>query len=271
MTVLVTGGTGLVGPRLLKRLATAGVECRALVRAGKDVPEGVERIEGDILNPDTLPAALDGVDTIIHLAALFRTRDEDEIWRVNLEGTRNLVAVAMEVVPDARFLMSSTGTVYGDGDGRPAREDDDVHPTLAYPASKIEAEKLLRESDLNWCVLRLPFIYGDQDGHLEALPALSASANRHPAEKLSVAHHIDIATAFELALTGAMDGRTVNIADDAPMTVYELAQLVGYDYPQSAEPLPNPWKGVVDVSLARSLGFQPKVATIRQAVREGLL
>ena len=269
MTVLVTGGTGLVGPRLLRRLAASGVECRALVRAGKEVPDGVERVEGDILSPKTLPAALRGVDSIIHLAALFRTRDEDEIWRVNLEGTRNLIAAARDAVPDVRFLMSSTGNVYADGDGRPGREDDDVHPILAYPASKIEAEKLLRASGLNWGILRLPFIYGDGDGHLESLPTLAA--DWHPAQKLTVAHHVDIATAFELALTGAMDGRVVNIGDDAAPTLYELAQLVGVEFRTSNEPLANPWKGVMDVTLARSLGFQPKVATIYLAVREGLL
>jgi UDP-glucose 4-epimerase len=271
MTILVTGGTGLVGPRLLKRLAASGVECRALVRPGKDVPDGVARVEGDILSPENLPAALKDVDAIIHLAALFRTPDEDEIWRVNLEGTRNLIAAAKEHAPDARFLMSSTGNVYADGVGRPAREDDEVHPTAAYPASKVEAEKLLRDSGLNWAILRLPFIYGDGDGHLEALPALSARGNRHPAGRLSVAHHIDIATAFELALTGVMDGRIVNIADDAPMTVYELARLAGADYPESQEPLPNPWQGVMDIGLARSLGFQSKVPTIYEAVRQGLL
>ncbi len=43
MTILVTGGTGLVGPRLLKRVTEAGIECRALVRPGKELPDGVER------------------------------------------------------------------------------------------------------------------------------------------------------------------------------------------------------------------------------------
>ena len=71
MTILITGGTGLIGSRLLKRFAAAGIECRALVRAGKDVPEGVERVAGDILRPDTLAAAVAGVTTVIHLAAFF--------------------------------------------------------------------------------------------------------------------------------------------------------------------------------------------------------
>jgi len=141
----------------------------------------------------------------------------------------------------------------------------------SYPASKIEAEKELRKSGLNWGILRLPFIYGDKDGHLEALPGQVASMKWHPAQKLSVVHHEDIATAFELALTGVMDGRTVNVADESPLTMYEIAQILDHAYERSAEPLTNPWKGHMDVTLARSLGFQPKVPTIYQAVREGKL
>ncbi|HEY1531113.1 MAG TPA: NAD(P)-dependent oxidoreductase [Galbitalea sp.] len=271
MTILLTGGTGLVGPRLLVRLVEAGIDVRALVRAGKDVPDGVERSEGDILSPETLPAAVDGVSAIIHLAAVFRTSDEDLVWRVNLEGTKNLIAAAQQHAPSARFLMASTSNVYNDDQARPGREDDEVSDSRAYPASKIQAEAELRASGLNWGILRLPFIYGDGDGHLEALPALAGAQNWHAAQKLGVAHHADIATAFQLALTGAMDGRTVNIADDSSVTLYELAELVGFDYAQSAEPLANPWKGVTDVSLARSLGFRPTVPTIYAAIREGLL
>jgi UDP-glucose 4-epimerase len=271
MTILITGGTGLVGPRILRRFVEAGIDSRALVRPGKELPAGVTKVEGDILSPDTLAAAVEGVTAIIHLAALFRTQDEAEIWRVNLEGTRNLIVAAQEHAPAARFLMASTSNVYDAGSSHPGREDDEVAPTLAYPASKIEAEKLLRQSGLNWGILRLPFIYGDQDGHLEAVPAQLAAMNYHPAQKLSVIHHTDIATAFELALTGVMDGRIVNIADEAPLTVFEIAQIVGVPYEPSAEPLTNPWKGHMDVTLARSLGFQPKIPTVYQAIREGKL
>jgi len=60
-------------------------------------------------------------------------------------------------------------------------------------------------------------------------------------------------------------------AVEAPLTIYEIAQIVGSAYESSAEPLTNPWKGHMDVTLARSLGFQPKVPTVYQAIREGKL
>ncbi|HLL69398.1 MAG TPA: NAD-dependent epimerase/dehydratase family protein, partial [Micromonosporaceae bacterium] len=56
-------------------------------------------------DPDTLRAAVQGVDAVVHLAALFRTRDEDAIWRANRDGTRNLIAAVKEHAPNARFVM----------------------------------------------------------------------------------------------------------------------------------------------------------------------
>ena len=70
MRILVTGGTGLVGPRLLQRFVKGGTDCPALVRPGKELPPGVAAVEGDILSPDSLTAAVEGVSAIVHLAAL---------------------------------------------------------------------------------------------------------------------------------------------------------------------------------------------------------
>lgn len=270
-TLFVTGGTGLVGSRLLPRLVKAGFECRALVRSGKTLPPGVVPIEGDILDPESFAKAIAGVSAIIHLAALLRTTDSDEIWRVNLEGTRNLIAVAKTHAPSARFIMSSTSLVYNANTPRPGREDDEVTPEMAYPASKVAAEKELRDSGLTWSILRFGFVYGEKDGHLESLPGLAPAFKLHPAAKLSLIHHQDIAAFVDLALTGALDGQTVNTVDDAPTSIYELCDLVGEPIAPSSEPLQNPWWAHVDGSLSRRLGFQPAIRTVYQAAQQGLL
>ena len=269
MSVLVTGGTGLVGSRLLKSFVEAGIETRGLVRAGKELPSGVAAVEGDILDPETLPTALDGVSDVIHLAALFRTADDDAVWRVNRDGTRNVVAAIQQHAPDARLIMASTSNVYVADLTHPATESDPTAPWAAYPASKIEAEKHLQTSGLTWSIIRLPFVYGDQDGHLEALPKMAAERGWHPARRQSMAHHADIAAAFQLALAGSVDCRVINVADESPLSIYEIAQLVGEPYPSSSEPLDNPWQGQVDASLARRLGFRPTVPSVYAAIREG--
>ncbi|WP_317043884.1 NAD(P)-dependent oxidoreductase [Hymenobacter sp. CRA2] len=208
---------------------------------------------------------------IIHLAAVFRTPDTDLIWQSNLEGTRSLLAATLAHAPAARFILTSTCHVYSPDQAHPGREDDAVAPQHAYPASKAAAENAWRASGLNGVVLRLPFVYGDGDGHLEALPRQALAHGFHPAMRMSTIHHRDVATAMQLALTGTLDGRIVNICDDAATSVYELAQLVGQTLPASAEPLLNPWYLQCDNSLARSLGFQPTVRTVQQALQESLL
>ena len=271
MKILVTGATGLVGARLLPRLADTGMECRALVRQSKDIPSGIEAIEGNLFDPASLARAVDGVSAIIHLAAVFRTQDTDLIWKSNLDGTRSLIAAAQAHVPDVRFIMSSTSNVYSRSNTHPGRETDTVEPEQAYPASKVAAEKALRESGLNWSILRFPFVYGDGDGHLEALPKHLATFGFHPANRMSTIHHRDIATAMQLALVGTFDGRIVNIADEAPTTIYELVGLVGETMAPSSEPLQNPWYLHVDASVSRNLGFRPTVRTVYQAAEEGIL
>jgi nucleoside-diphosphate-sugar epimerase len=270
-TVLVTGATGLVGSRLLPRLIAEGHTCRALVRGDQALPNGAIPARADLNDPGTLPAAVQGVDAVVHLAALFRTDDEAAIWRANLDGTRNLVDAVTAHAPDARFVMASTGNVYNQDQARPGQESDTCHPTEAYPASKLAAEALLRDSGLNWSVLRLPFVYGDGDGHLAAIPALATRFGRHPAHTYSVAHHRDIAIAVRLALSGALDGRIANVTDDAPVTVFEMARLAGEPIDGSAQPLANPWSGRMDSSLLRGLGFRPSVPTIWAAAANGIL
>lgn len=88
---------------------------------------------------------------------------------------------------------------------------------------------------------------------------------------MSLIHHRDIATAMGLGLAGAFDGRIVNIVDEAPTSVYELVNLVGETMESTSEPLVDPWQLHADGSLARTLGFQPTVRTIYQAIQEKIM
>lgn len=167
--------------------------------------------------------------------------------------------------------MASTGLVYASDLPRPARESDAATASLPYPASKVIAEQALRDSGLTWSILRFGFVYGDGDGHLQSAPGLLLDWNWHPAATLSLIHHRDIATAMLLALNGGMDGRIVNLTDDAPAAVAEIARVVGADYPESNAPLENPWAGHLDGTLARDLGFVPTVRSMYQAAQENAL
>ena len=268
--VLITGATGLVGSRLLPRLLDAGYDCVALVR-GKEVPVGVLAVEGDLFDQGQLEEAVKDVSAIIHLAAVFRSPDTDLIWKSNFEGTQNLIDAAKKMAPAAHFILASTSHVYNMDNPHPGREDDALNPQHAYPASKVAAENALRDSNLNWSVLRFPFVYGDGDGHLAELPKHVTAAKFHPAMRMSTIHHRDIYTAVNLALKSVFDSRIVNIADEVPMSLYELLKIAGVTMESSSEPLLNPWYLHSDSSLARSLGFKPSIRTVYQAVQESIL
>jgi len=270
-TLLLTGASGLVGSRLLPRLVEAGHTVRALVRGDVALPAGAAAVRGDLADPGSLRPAVEDVEAVVHLAALFRTTDEDAVWRANLDGTRNLLAAVQAYAPRARFVMTSTGNVYDADATRPARESDPCSPTQAYPASKVAAEALVRESGLTWSVLRLPFVYGEGDGHLASMAGLVSRFGLHPAHTYSVAHHRDVAQAVGMALAGTLDGRVVNVTDDAPVTVLEMTALAGSEVEGSAEPLTHPWHGRMDGTLLRELGFSPEVPTVQAAARAGIL
>lgn len=271
MKVLITGATGLVGARLLPRLVEGGHDCRAVVRQPGSVPHDVPEVIADLSDGESLAAAVSGVEAIVHLAAVFRTTDTDLIWKTNLDGTVNLIAAVQQHAPTARLIMASTAHIY-DADGtRPGREDDSADPKQAYPASKLAAENALRTSGLTWAIQRYGFVYGDGDGHLESLPAHAANARMHPAQRMSLIHHRDIATATRIALTGAWDGRIVNITDDAPTTLYELVEIGGGAMDPSSQALEHPWRLHMDGGLARRLGFKPSVRTIHHAIEQDIL
>jgi nucleoside-diphosphate-sugar epimerase len=266
MKILVTGATGLVGARLLPRLVDDGHDCRAVVRRRGLTPPNVAEVKGDLADSESLASAVSGVEAIVHLAATFRTTDTDLIWKTNLEGTRNLISAVERHAPEARFIMASTAHVYNADCTRPSREDDAAAPEHAYPASKLAAENALRRSNLTWTIQRYGFVYGDRDGHVDSLPELVARAGFHPAQRMSLIHHRDIAIATRLALSGAMDGLIVNITDEAPTSLYELVEFVGGAAEPTSKVLEHPWHLQMDGALARRLGFRPSVRTIHQAI-----
>lgn len=271
MKILLTGATGLVGARLLPRLVEDGHDCRALVRRPRSVSHDVTEVIGDLADVESLAPAVTGVEAIVHLAAMFRTPDSDLIWRINRNGTGNLIAAVQERAPDARFIMASTAHVYDAESTRPGREDDAVDPKHAYPASKLAAENALRNSGLTWTIQRYGFVYGDGDGHLETLPGHAVNAGSHPAQRMSLIHHRDVATATRLALTGAFDGRIVNITDEAPTSLYELVTIAGGAMDPSSHALEHPWHLQMDGALARQLGFRAALRTIHHAVEQQAL
>jgi UDP-glucose 4-epimerase len=159
VTILLTGATGNVGSHVLPELLRRGHRVRALVR-GRNRPAGAEITRGDLTDPAAVLAAADGVDTVIHLAAMIPPRSDehpDLAREVNVTGTANVIAACEAQPQPARLLFTSTFDVHGHTLDRtpPRRVSDPLVATDPYSAHKIECERLVSESGLDWCVLRL--------------------------------------------------------------------------------------------------------------------
>lgn len=265
MKILVTGATGKVGSRLVPRLIAKGFDIRVLVRDASKAPVGTEIAVGDLFDAASLGPAVAGIDAVIHLAALFRTfTDNEGIIKTNHDGTIALAdaAVAAGV---KRFVFTSTSNVYSPGYGHPAKEDDILNSNdpRAYSASKIAAEKELLQRDMDVRILRLAFVYGDEDPHIEEILPLLKKWNRHSGWRMQMVHHLDVAQGIQLLLQSeGLNKQIYNIADDAPVSLYELADSFGKAseiFDEQQGPLNGPFEGIMDISKLRNIGYRPLV------------
>lgn len=274
MKILVTGATGKVGSRFVPRLLSKGYDVSILVRDASKASEfaklGARIFTGDLYDTSSLLPALKGIDTVVHLAALFRTFTDDEgIVKTNREGTKGLAEAAL-AAGVTRFVFTSTSNVYGSGYRRPAREDEkvDVDDPRAYSSSKIAAEQELlslhRSKGFDVRILRLAFVYGDKDPHIAEIIPLLKRLKRHSGSRMHMVHHLDVEQALLLLLNmHGLDGEIFNVADDAPITLYELADSFGRaadTFDAEETPLKDPFEGILDVSkLRKRTGFRPLV------------
>jgi dihydroflavonol-4-reductase len=150
MKTLVTGGTGFVGANVIRALVQRGAEVRALVRPRSDTRNldslDVELVAGDLRDRGSLEAALDGCDTLYHVAAMYAlwASDPREMYASNVTGTVNLLEAAGMAGVRRVIYTSSVATVGLPKDGMPGTEDISLHPedlVSDYKRSKYLAEQ----------------------------------------------------------------------------------------------------------------------------------
>lgn len=171
MTVLVTGASGFTGFNLCRRLVRDSQPVRAIVRASSRTAGlatiGIDCRVADLAEPATLAPAFEGVSVVYHIAAAYRTEhaDTDEFRRVNVDGTRHLLELALRHGV-SRFVHCSTVGVQGQIDDPPATEEYRLQPGDHYQDSKLEGERVALEYGLKGlpvAVFRPVGIYGPGD------------------------------------------------------------------------------------------------------------
>jgi UDP-glucose 4-epimerase len=168
MKVLLTGAFGNVGESTLEALCNHGHDVRCFDLQNKKNRKIKERLRtefdfdifwGDIRNYSDVSAALDGVEAIIHLAAIIPPQTDRNLQlarEVNVGGTKHLIDAALESELKPKLVYASSIATYGHctGEGPPRKADDPQVATDAYTSHKIECEKMVKASGLRWIIMR---------------------------------------------------------------------------------------------------------------------
>jgi UDP-glucose 4-epimerase len=222
--VLVTGGRGFIGRRLVAALRADGCRIRVLTRGR---PEGPDEVCGDLADQVALDAACAGVTTVFHCAghahAFDALSDADEArhWQVNFEGTRALAEAAGRAGVRCFVFLSSVKAMGEPGDVC-IDEDWPVPPQSAYGGAKRAAEDALLAAGARYAMqvtsLRLAMVYGAGGrGNLERMAALVRRGLFPPlpetANRRSVVHVSDVVAVMRrVAADARAAGRTYIVA-----------------------------------------------------------
>jgi nucleoside-diphosphate-sugar epimerase len=174
INILVTGGSGTVGRKVLElliqhpdyKITAFDIKTRKSLRYYKTLGGKPEVVYGDIAEPDAIAAVCHRKDFVIHLAAIIPPEADakpEAARQVNAGGTGNLIQSLEKHSPKAFLLYTSSVSVYGDRLQKPEiRITDPLQPSEgdAYGMTKCEAERLIRKSSLSWSIFRLSAIMG---------------------------------------------------------------------------------------------------------------
>jgi nucleoside-diphosphate-sugar epimerase len=308
--ILVVGGAGYIGSVLVRRLLGSGQSVRVLDSLlydnGGSIAELAEEprfsfIHGDIRSPDAVAAAVDGVDAVVHLAALVGDpvckRHPDLATETNLDGARNVIRACGDAGVE-RLVFASTCSNYGlRPDERPATEEDDLHPLSLYAETKVEMEREILDADLPFTatVLRVATAFGISPRMRFDLTVSEFTRELAIGNPLEVydadtwrpyCHIADISEVIRRVLeapAGDVDGEVFNVGGDAgnhtKRSILEAAQAAidGEGEIVWSEGGADPRNYRVSFAKVRDrLGFEPShsvegsVASLVAAIRGGM-
>ena len=244
MPLIVTGGAGFIGSHLVERLV--GSEpvialdngSRAAWENLAALTSEVERVEGDVRDPDTLRRVFRGANVVFHLAALSQVMEcecrPDECFTSNVLGTYNVLKAALQAGV-RRVVLASSREVYGEVSELPVSERAPMSPKNAYGTSKAAAEmygELFASRGLEVSILRLVNVYGPRDRNRVIPNFLERAANRMPLTVYGGEQVIDfifvnhVVDSFISAGLGTYVHGPLNVGSGVGTTIAQLARRV---------------------------------------------
>ncbi len=280
--VLVTGGAGFIGRRVVRTLLESGAD--VTVADKQPFPDGVvdggvRTVLGDLRDPEVAARAVDvGTDAVVHLAALTSVlrsvEDPAGTYEVNVAVTANLLELARER-SIGTFIFASTNAVAGDVGRHVITERTPLRPLTPYGATKAAAEMLLSSYaaayGIDGCALRFSNVYGPGMARKDSLvPRLMRAARSGAgidvygdgAQLRDLVHVDDIVAGMLTAWRAGYAGPLIL----ASGTSDSVNDIVGAARRATGKPIPArhvpPKRGempavLVDISVARALGYEP--------------
>ncbi|MCW5896362.1 MAG: NAD(P)H-binding protein [Bacteroidetes bacterium] len=279
MKISVIGATGVLGRQVLPRLLERNHQVNALVRTHDQASQlqrlGVQVFTGDILVKETLLPALKGVDCVLHLATAVPRDFFQGDWsmndRIRREGTQNLLTCATQT-GTRRYIQQSIIMLYGDYGSQIVDESASLQPS-PYIQSAFDMERQVRETDLDWCILRGGYFYGPSTGAEESWRKQARSGQlrvaRNSIALVSLIHVIDMARAVVLAAEQAQPRSIFNVVDDRPVSYGELFTFVARQIGASDPELDGtemPSLGCGNNLIKTNLGWNPAFPSFRSGL-----
>lgn len=288
----VTGANGFVGSHLVESLLACGYEVRAVVRKTSNIRwlEGTSAklVYGRLNAVDSLAGAFDGADYVFHLAGVVAARRRADYFRINADGTRNVLEACLRVDTHLRKIVFVSSQAAGgpSSGGRPATEDDPPNPVTSYGKSKLAAERIAAEyfDRLNIAIVRPPAIYGPRDTEIFRFVKIASRFGVVPIGgksdiQLSIAHVSDVVRGIiAAARAGGFAGRTCYIAGPEDTTWRELVEVLsealGRKLRMLRPPVPIAWVLACASELGAAISGKAAVFNrekIREITAEGWL
>jgi len=221
--ILLTGASGGLGGLVLRQLADEAIFSISALRHQRPLEKGIcDDVCGDLEDPDSLLLAVEGCDTVLHLAALTHSSNESDYFKINLQGTQNLLSACI-AKGVKRFIYVSTRSAQADGG--------------AYALSKLKAEEAVKVSGLSWLIVQPGECYGP--GMKEPINRLAKWVQRWPIVPcirdknctLSPVYVGDVVQALVTALKSEqLSKETIVLAGPDAMTFEELIDRMSQHY-----------------------------------------
>ena len=291
---LVTGGGGFIGSHIVRRLVSLGENVRVLDNFSSGKPENLRGLEdrveiffGDLLDQPVVKRAMEGVDVVLHQAALrsapLSVRNPALLTRVNVEGTVNVLVAARDVGVK-KVIYASSSSVYGNRPVIPKKEHEPPSPVSPYAVSKLTGEyycKVFAELyGLETISLRYFNVYGPGEDasspYARVIPRFIDQALRGTALEIhgdgwqsrDFAYIDDVVNANLLAVHSQKGiGEAFNVGQGVAYSLLEvvdfLQDILGRELPllRTKERPGKVRRTLADISKAkRCLGYRPQVS-----------